>query len=463
MHADEAILADKVGTLLATGFYPYDPRQYHGPVLGYLAWIPARLSGRMTYQTLTEATLRIAPAVAGTLLALSPLLLAPVIGIRAAAWASALVAVSPVMVYYSRYFIPEMPLALWNALLIAAMTRQGARSWALAGAAAALMLATKETAVLALASAAIAWVVAFRPRRIEYRAALAFLAALAAGISVLLEPPWKWGILAEAARAYVERGTGPGLHNYPWYTYLKWLAGWGYFITEAPILLLALAGLAVARKTAQPVARFLGWYAVALAVFYSAIPYKTPWCVVSLMYALALLASVAIDAFQKRRAAVTQILVAAAVVFLCVEAWMASVQYATDTRNPWVYAQTGRDVFMMRDRIGEFARVAPERNRLAVDIYSSENLWPLPWYLRQLPNVRWYRQVAIRGRAAKIVLVSPAMEPDLTRKLYEGPPPGERELYMNLFPGYTELRPSVEVRGYVAKSLWDLSESERKP
>ncbi|MGD0775613.1 MAG: hypothetical protein ABSC05_22600, partial [Candidatus Solibacter sp.] len=90
-----------------------------------------------------------------------------------------------------------------------------------------------------------------------------------------------------------------------------------------------------------------------------------------------------------------------------------------------------------------------------IEIYTRENLWPLPWYFRAYPNVRWWRQVTIPGRAAPIILVSPAMEQDVARKLYEGPPPGQRELYMNLFSGYVELRPQVEVRGYVAKSLWD--------
>src|SRR5437870_5762242 len=60
MHADEAIQADKFGTLLGTGHYPYDPREYHGPVLSYLAWIPARLTGRTSYQTLTETMVRLA-------------------------------------------------------------------------------------------------------------------------------------------------------------------------------------------------------------------------------------------------------------------------------------------------------------------------------------------------------------------------------------------------------------------
>src|ERR1039458_4371045 len=157
LHADEAILADKFGTLLATGTYPYNPREYHGPVLAYLAWIPAFLTGRTTYAALTETTLRIAPAIAGVLVALSPLVLLPEIGATAALAAAAIMAVSPVMVYYSRDFIPEMPLALWTALLLAALLRRTAGSWALAGAAAALMFATKETAVLALGSAGIAY------------------------------------------------------------------------------------------------------------------------------------------------------------------------------------------------------------------------------------------------------------------------------------------------------------------
>jgi hypothetical protein len=35
------------------------------------------------------------------------------------------------------------------------------------------------------------------------------------------------------------------------------------------------------------------------------------------------------------------------------------------------------------------------------------------------------------------------------------PPPGQREMYVNMFDREVDLRPRVEVRGYVAKSLWD--------
>jgi hypothetical protein len=63
--------------------------------------------------------------------------------------------------------------------------------------------------------------------------------------------------------------------------------------------------------------------------------------------------------------------------------------------------------------------------------------------------------VPLRGAAAGIVLASPDIEPSLQKKFYEGPPPGERELYLNLFREPVYLRPRVEVRGYVRKSISD--------
>ena len=37
MHADEAINADKLGTLLETGKYEYSAVEFHGPTLYYVA------------------------------------------------------------------------------------------------------------------------------------------------------------------------------------------------------------------------------------------------------------------------------------------------------------------------------------------------------------------------------------------------------------------------------------------
>ena len=455
MHADEAILADKLGTLLETGRYPYDPCEYHGPVLGYLAWIPAQLAGRTSYAALTEAVIRAAPAAAGILLALSPLLLAPAIGWTAAFVASALVATSPALVYYSRYYIPEMPLALWTAFLLSAAVRRGVRWRVAAGIAAGLMIATKETAVLALLSIAIAYAVAFRPVRPHWRGATAFAAALIVSVSVLLAPPWHWNLLGDGAASYLAKGMGGGRHAHPWYAYLEWMIGWGYSFTEMPVLVMAAAGLIAAWRSGRPALRFLALYVLLLAVFYSALPYKTPWCATGMLYALALVAGIGVAGLRVRWSAAALAWVALLSAVIGVEAWLAAVPYSTHTRNPWAYAHTGHGVFAIRDRVEEFTALAPEGPNVSIDVYTRQNLWPLPWYFRRHPNLRWWREVPIPGRAAPIVLVSPEMEPALARKLYEGPPPGQRELYMNLFPSSVELRPGIEVRGYVAKSLWD--------
>ena len=72
-------------------------------------------------------------------------------------------------------------------------------------------------------------------------------------------------------------------------------------------------------------------------------------------------------------------------------------------------------------------------------------------------------EVEDESKSAPIVLIQPPLEEALMRKLYELPPPGQKELYMHLFydDGQVpkmELRPQVEIHGFVAKSLWDRHE-----
>jgi hypothetical protein len=92
---------------------------------------------------------------------------------------------------------------------------------------------------------------------------------------------------------------------------------------------------------------------------------------------------------------------------------------------------------------------------MPIQVVSRENLWPLPWYLRRFTHVGWWKDLSDDVPNAPVILVTPDMEPLLARKLYELPPPGQRELYMNIFDRPMDLRPRVEIRGYAAKTLWD--------
>ncbi len=85
MHADEAVHADKFGTLLESGRYAYDPAEYHGPTLYYLTLLPAWLQGASRYVEIDEVTLRSVPAALGVALVAAHIAAAACLGTPAAA------------------------------------------------------------------------------------------------------------------------------------------------------------------------------------------------------------------------------------------------------------------------------------------------------------------------------------------------------------------------------------------
>jgi uncharacterized protein (TIGR03663 family) len=471
MHADEAVHADKLGTLLDTGDYRYDPHGFHGPALPYLSLIPAAAAGRLSYQDLDEPVLRLLPAVAGLLLVLCPLLLAPVLGGEELLAAALLLAISPALVYYSRYYIPEMALALFTYACLGFAWRYAARprtAWALlAGLAAGLAAATKETFPLALAAAGLAIVVVrpalpagFRARDAALGCAAAVISACLLWSSFLRHPAAIAEALASPFTTYVSRGTEGPLHLHPPWFYLHltgfYTEGGGPVFSEALILALGLAGLASARRGPPPI-RFLAVFTLALSLTYSAIPYKTPWCLVQFHAGWILLAGygavrVASAARRPVRAALWG-LIAVLAIHLAWQAWRAAGVYSADPANPYAYAHTTRDVFVLIDALDRLARVHPEGFSLRVQIVSPANLWPLPWHLRRFSRQEWSREVPVQNPPAPGIITTAAMEPALARYLYELRPPGERGLYSALCSRTVWLRPGVELQAWVEHSL----------
>jgi uncharacterized protein (TIGR03663 family) len=489
MHADEAIHADKFGTLLEGGGYAYDPSEYHGPTLYYLALPSAWLRGEHRYVDIDEITLRVVPAVLGVALVAAHAAARGFLGTAGAAVAALLCAISPAMVFYSRYFIHEIPLVVWSfgALLAACSYLRAPRtaSALLAGACAGLMLATKETAPLVLGCMLLAF---FLARRVNPRGrgtclpptagalrhallALLLAALVAAGLfsSGLARPQ---GIV-DAARAYglyLARSGPASPHVHPWDYYLRLLLHFPSsgtpFWTEGLILVLALAGAAAGwvphgvPGADSRALRFIAFDTLLLLVAYSAIPYKTPWCLLGFLQGMILLAGVgAVLLVRTFRGVALRVLVGlalgAAALQLGGQAFAASFRFAADPRNPYVYAHTGTDVFEIVARVEALARAQPAGSPLSVQVISGQNLWPLPFYLRALPQVAWWTGVSDSAANAPVIIITPEMEPALVRKLYDLPAPGERELYVSLFDRPVELRPGVELRGYASDRLME--------
>ncbi len=488
MHGDEAVNAVKFGQLLEENFYRYDHHEFHGPTLNYLTLIPAWLGSARNFSQISEFTLRIVPVFFGILLVLMPLLLTRGLGKTAAIVAVAFTAVSPAMVFYSRYYIHEMLLVCFTFGAIVCgyrYTQNKHAGWAiLTGMFLGLMYATKETCMIAFASMLLAVFLVLMVQRwtpgsdtcvVKLRH-IAAGAGTAVAVAVLLYSSFFTNPagIADSVRSYsmcINRAVSSGLHIHPWHYYLKMLT-WskyptGPVFTEAVIVVLAVIGFVVA-MTRRPLQipnvhliRFIAFYSLIITAIYSAVPYKTPWCMLTFLHGMILLAPVGALALVQMcskasgRVIMSLVLIAGAT-HLAAGAYLASYTFSSDTVNPYVYAHSTTDVLRIGKRIEQIAQVHPAGRDIQIQVICPNNdYWPLPWYLRSFANVGWYDKVDDSTPVGSVIIATPKTESALSRRLYETRPPGTRNLYVPLFDESVQLRPGIEITGFTAKELWD--------
>jgi uncharacterized protein (TIGR03663 family) len=488
MHTDEAVNAVQFGQLLEEDFYQYNPKEYHGPTLYYFTLVPAWLNGIAEFENLSEVTLRTVPLFFGVLMVLMSLLLLNGLGRWATVMVAALTAISPAFVFYSRYYIHEILLVFFTFGVIACGYRYSRSKnimWVLlAGVFLGLCHATKETCIIAFGSMLLALLLTLiwqrdeiwnitkkiKPNHLIAAIGTAVIVSALLYSSFFTRPT---GIL-DSIRAYAPyftRASESQLHIHPWYYYLKTLlyfrVATGPVWSEALIVLLAGVGFIVAmlRKPLLSIdfhlLRFIAFYTAIMTVLYSVIPYKTPWCILGFLHGMILLAAVGVVAVMKLAPNIlVRVLISLALVAgagqLAWQGYLSNYKFYADTCNPYVYGHAGSDVFNIAQRVEDIARVHPDGHNMYVEVICpGDDYWPLPWYLRLFRNVGWWDEVDESGPAAPVIIVSPSAESVLMRKLYELPPPGKKNLYVPLFDSYTELRPQVELRGYVVKDLWD--------
>ena len=491
MHTDEAVHAFKFARLLEKGIYIYDRKEYHGPTLYYLSLVPALITPGKELASLEEGTLRGVTAIAGVALATLMLLLARFTGRRYALAAVFMLAISPALVYYSRYYIHETLLILFNAGAIISLfryARSGSTWWmVIAGIFAGLMIATKETWVIPVAAQCLAFAIinvrhlrtpaALRPAPVKIGALqlaafmLTTLIVAALFFSSFLANPEGITDSIRAFGSYFARGTGATEHIHPWYYYLQLMVvnrcdTW-FIRADAWILAAGLAAVVMvltgrtAGDRSHPVLMFAAISTILTGAIFFAIPYKTPWNILPFYTPLAILAAWFFLLLWGRsvRAGQRVICVAAAVLMVAHISWQTfndNFRTSHDPCNPWVYAHPGEDVRKIAAEVEKISATAPEGKSIHVEVIVPEHgYWPLPWYLREYPNTGWYEEADLSVPSAPLIICAPESLTKLSRKLFEIPPPGRRHLYIPLMESDPELRPGTNVTLYLRKDYWD--------
>lgn len=456
MHADEANQAVKLGQLLDTGDYTFDPADHHGPTLYFLAVPIAWLRGETSLATLTETTVRLLPAIAGTVavLLLSALASPPRDGgavpsprsSRLLPFTAAIfLTVSPPAVYYSRYFIQEtllLTFTLATFLFAQRWWRTPHLRWALsAGVSAGLMQATKASAPLFLLAGFLASLpFALRhphatvartvlPRHLPAAVAAAFLVAALFYTSFFTHLSGLRDALATythaSSRAVAESG-----HEKPFTYYFELLAfhrAGGLTFHQIPFLVLSALGavLAFRRSALSPLLRWSLFYTLIVALVFSLTPYKTPWHVIHLIPGLALLTAGAVTSLRPWWLGAA--LGAFALTIQIKQTQLTSFLRSADARNPYAYVHSSPDVLKLRALAETTLAASPD----AVIRVIATEYWPIPWYLRGLEKNVGYWSTPPADSNAALIIASVDLA-DSVRSHLTGP---YRESLVGLRPG----------------------------
>jgi uncharacterized protein (TIGR03663 family) len=488
LHHDEGVNGQFLTALFRGGTYRYDPANYHGPSLYYLGLVVTTLNAFLFGKAgLSTAAIRCVTAIFGTATVWLALKLRRYLGAYGAPAAALLLALSPGMIYFSRYFIHEMLFVFFTLALVAALlffyeTARPAHLM-LAAASAAMLFATKETAVISAAVLLLAWVLMlgyfgatakWRKQHADSRsrvpetgppspagpwlarvggldrfmylllAAVALFAAIYVALYSSFGDNFPKGVYDSLATFQYWTKTSGTAHTHDALTCLKWLHR-----EEWPALWLGVTGclFAVCRGRNR-FAVFCALWAAGITVAYSIIPYKTPWLVLNIVLPLALCGGYAVEEIcaiaQRSRQARTRVLWGLPVAVLLVIPVFHAVDLNffryDDDSIPYVYAHTRRGFL---DLIKEVETIA-ERNGTGTHtgiVVASPNHWPMPWYLRNYSSVGyWGHAVATQE---PIVIGQDDQEAQLRATLGAA--------YVRV--GYYDLRPGVVLVLYAKRDL----------
>ncbi|HYX54356.1 MAG TPA: flippase activity-associated protein Agl23 [Candidatus Limnocylindrales bacterium] len=421
LHHDEGVNGMFMTNLFRTGYYHYDPANYHGPTLYYAGLVTTTLNA-FAYGKygLSTFAIRLVTATFGIGVVWLSLCLRRYLG-TFGSWSAALLAtVSSGMVFFSRYFIHEILFVFFTLGTVVAWLkfRETGQSKYLYLAASSLSLlgATKETWIITLA----VWLIAIpcttyylkfaeralnkRPdmdleippvapqesRRTLYSTAVIVFVVLWVLFYSSFFTNFPQGVL-DSIRTYGYWTKTSGTANiYPWTQDIDWL-----FRAETGALLLGAAGIIAALvQVRSRFAVFTAFWSMGILAAYCLVPYKTPWLLLSIVLPFLLMSGYLLEQIFARRGSpvIASLILAVAAGLGLYQGVQVSFFRYDDASQPYSYAHSYRDLLNLVNEVEKIASGLPEGRNTGITVMSTEH-WPLPWYLRFYPNTGFWGKV----------------------------------------------------------------------
>lgn len=425
-HFDEGINGYFVNQVWTNGYYTYDPHNYHGPLLFYLFQISEKIFG------FGVGSFRLVTALFSLLTVWLVTRSRSVSG-RYGGYASGLaMALSPGVIFFGRSAIHEAVFVFFQVLWMAGFIKlrekpdRQAVLWFLAGLTGCVLL--KETFVILGFAFLIAWAWVevspgllkhvkgkaemARPQRQKGAGAPTSFVLKAGVVSVLAWLVLYTGFFHNgkgipdffmAIMPWLKTGVGVSGHDKPFY---YWLELFGRYEWAA---LAGLAGACAGAFSRSWKMRFFSVLSLVNLLVYSFIPYKTPWCVISMLWPFFVVAGLWAEElhgrFGGKRGIVYWALAGMAAVILVRSALVSYrlnfIRY-TDPSEPYVYVQTKNDIKDIEDIIRQKVRTSPEFHNMKI-IIKLKDAWPLPWLFSRFPDTGYGDYKTPGGLGADVI------------------------------------------------------------
>jgi uncharacterized protein (TIGR03663 family) len=427
-HFDEGINGWFCDQMVKNGYYAYDPTNYHGPFHFYVLLVFLKLFGRNLW------ALRLPVVLASLLTVFWIFLFRPFLSRTICCLAALGMAISPGFIFFDRYSIHESWLVLflivtfWGILGIST-SREPRYFWGfilgLTG-----MILTKETYIIHLASFAAAACLALfwsrlTSRKDSHRSYGPFpgrhiAAATLVGLALIVFfysgnfRNWR-GLegLYETFLPWTKTGIDAAGHGKPDFDLFPLIPP---FLAKVPVLeklanlklnwywirllldyeWFALAGLLFSVRFffgGYPALRFLSIYSLSVLFAYSIVPYKTPWCIISIAWPFLFLGAALVEFVAQRFNWIVAALFCTPL--FAHAAWKAYDLNLVRYDNPkerYVYVQTVREYHRFVDPILEKGAKDPESKQQMSGLVLLSSYFPIPWVLGDFPDIGYYNK-----------------------------------------------------------------------